>query len=139
MAPSSSEQSSEFHIGDVLSITTGRLVSPDHIGGVYRICDYMLGTSHFTHQLPRASEEIRPHLLAQHPWLSQIVPPEEFEDEAHVWRWVAEQADEHGTMVRVVPVHEPVDRDPLDELAEMRGGTDGIIVVEVGDDKETRS
>lgn len=137
MGPEKSD-SREFHIGDVLSITTGRLVSPDHIDGVYRICDYMLSTNHFTHQLPRASDECRPHLLAQHPEIANVEPPAEFEDEAHVWRWVAEQADRLGTMLVVRPVHEPVDRDPIDELVEMRGGkTRGVIVVDASGELES--
>jgi hypothetical protein len=120
-----------FHLGDVLSITTGRLVSPDGIDGVYRICDYMLDTSHFTHQLPRASKECRPHLLVQHPQLAEVEPPDEFEDEAHVWRWLAEQTERYGVELPVQRVYEPVHRDPIAELVEMRGGTDGIIGVVV--------
>lgn len=57
----------EFHLGDVLSITTGRLISPRGIEGVYDILRFMTGQDLFTHQLPRAMTEMKPRLLAQHP------------------------------------------------------------------------
>ncbi len=57
----------KFHIGDILSITTGRLVSNRHIDGVYDILNFMTGDNLFTHQLPRAAEECRPSLIGQFP------------------------------------------------------------------------
>ncbi len=59
-----------FHIGDILSVTTGIFVSPDGIGGLYDILNYMTGDDLYTHQLPRASQQCRPALLAQHPQLT---------------------------------------------------------------------
>lgn len=32
-----------FHIGDVLTVTTGRLVSPRHMYGVYEILNFLTG------------------------------------------------------------------------------------------------
>ncbi len=63
----------KFHLGDVLSITTGRLVSSRHIDGVYEILNFMTDDNLFTHQLPRAMGECRPHLLRQ---FSQLATPE---------------------------------------------------------------
>ena len=65
-----SRETKKFHIGDVLSITTGLLVSPDHIGGVYQILNYMTRDNLFTHQLGRAADECKPYLLKQFPWLA---------------------------------------------------------------------
>lgn len=48
-----------FHLGDVLSITTGHLLSPRHMEGVYEILNHMTGDQLFTHQLPRASRGMR--------------------------------------------------------------------------------
>jgi len=56
----------EFHIGDVLSITHGRLVSPRHMDGIYDILNFMTGD-----QIPRATEECREPLLRQHPATSR--------------------------------------------------------------------
>lgn len=61
-----------FHIGDILSITTGRLVSPRRMDGVYDILNYMTGDDLFTHQLIRAAEECAPALREQHPDLTDV-------------------------------------------------------------------
>jgi hypothetical protein len=107
-----------FHLGDVLTITTGRLVSPDHIGGVYNILDFMTGDNLFTHQLPRASDECRPALLAQHPQLREVEVPEEFDDKEHVDRWLAEQTERYGTELPVAPL-DPADHTRIHPLEEM--------------------
>lgn len=58
-----------FHISDILSVTTGRLVSNRHIEGVYDILNFLTGDNLFTHQLPRASRECEPWLKTQFPYL----------------------------------------------------------------------
>lgn len=60
----------QFHISDVLSVTTGRLVSTRHIDGIYDILGFLTGnTGLFTHQLPRAMDEVEPCLRSQYPQL----------------------------------------------------------------------
>lgn len=61
-----------FHLGDVLSITHDRLVSPRHMEGVYDICNWLTQDNLFTHQLPRVHDECR---AAQKPrrWSARIV------------------------------------------------------------------
>src|SRR5688500_3274407 len=83
--------SARFPLGEVLSITTGRLVGREAIGGVYRILDYMTGESLFTHQLPRAAEECRPALLAQHPQLKDVEVPDDFDGFEAVYEWLVTQ------------------------------------------------
>lgn len=58
-----------FHISDVISITTGRLVSSRHIDGVYDVLNFLTGDDLHTHQLPRASNECLPWLRTQFPVL----------------------------------------------------------------------
>jgi hypothetical protein len=58
-----------FHISDILSITTGRLVSSRHIEGVYEILNFLTSDELFTHQLPRACRECEPWLKTQFPQL----------------------------------------------------------------------
>jgi hypothetical protein len=113
--------SEQFHLGDILSITTNRLVSPDHIDGVYRIIDYMTGIPHFTHQLPRGADACRPYLLRQHPWLADVVPPKKFRDENHVVEWLSDLTSQYGErhVVDPLPCGDYVGREPLTELAEM--------------------
>lgn len=120
-----------FTLGDVLSITTGRLVSPRHIDGVYDILNHMTGDNLFTHQLPRASNECKPYLLEQFPQLKDV-------DASGVnsenWKsWLAEQVAKYGDEFKVAPLpkdaHEFID--PLSELAE-KIHPDKIITVNVG-------
>ena len=59
----------KFHILDVLSVTTGRLLSPRGMDGIYDILGFMTGEDLFTHQLPRASDVCKPYLLRRFPKL----------------------------------------------------------------------
>ncbi len=108
----------EFHLGDVLSITTERLVSPRHMDGVYDILNFMSSNNLFTHALPRASDECKPYLVAQFP---QLVTPEmdsaiaelgkslkaksgKAEAEKIVADWLARQVAKYGEMFSVKPL-----------------------------------
>lgn len=124
----------QFHLGDLISISDGRLVSPSHIGGVYSILGWMTGESLFTHQLPRAMRECRPHLIEQHPWLEEKPMKDELDRltqtlkgktgvEGAVKKWLAEAVEKFGEMHPVEPcptAHEP--RDPIEELGDLAGG-----------------
>jgi hypothetical protein len=118
------DEMKDYHLGDVLSITTGCLVSPRHIEGVYDILNFMTGDNLFTHQLPRVWEECRPHLQAQHPQLAAIDASGVNKDN---WRaWLDEQVAVYGEMLPVRPVpadaHEQID--PIAEAIAMMGGND---------------
>ncbi len=120
-----------FALGDVLSITTGRLVSRDHIAGVYRILDHMTGERLMTHQIPRAGRECKPHLLRQHPQLAAVV---DFTNEAHIWRWLDEQEATFGATLNVEPLPDGEHdvRDPLEEACDMVG-SEKVFVVNADD------
>jgi hypothetical protein len=128
--------SKTFHLGDILSVTTGKLVSPRHIDGVYDILNWMTGDNLFTHQLPRAMDECQGPLLAQHPGLAAVVPPEDFgpDPKAGVEAWLAGQVAIYGETREVAPLADDVHGhvDPLDELHLMRPDAK-IIVVAVPD------
>lgn len=113
-----------FHIGDILSVTAGALVSPRHMDGVYDILNWMTGDELFTHQLPRALNECEPHLKAQHPDLAAIPVPDfssvpRTDVEAAVKAWVNEQVARFGETREVAPMSasEHTRINPLDELA----------------------
>ena len=108
-----------FDISDILSITTGRLVSTRHIEGVYDILNYMTGDNLFTHALPRASRECAPFLLEQHPQLSNVDASDVTREN---WQaWLSEQRSFYGDELPVKPVpkdaHELIN--PISELADM--------------------
>ena len=82
--------SRRFHIGDVLSITTGRLVSPRGIEGIYDILGYMTDDSPYTTQLGRFAEECLPYLEKQ---LGQTIRlysevPESVKDSLSLYKWL---------------------------------------------------
>lgn len=111
-----------FHLGDILTVTTGKLVSPRHIAAVYDVLNWMTGDNLFTHQLPRAMDECQPHLRAQHPDLANLDVPNFPEGEAAelaVSEWLAGQVSRFGEFRDVAPMptgsHTVID--PLDELA----------------------
>lgn len=111
----------EFHIGDILSITTGRLVSLDHIDGVYNILNYMTGDNLFTHQLPRAARECEGFLLEQHPDLADIKVPE-ITCEAECITWLASIYPTYGErrMVNPLPKGSHTVIDPISEIKMIR-------------------
>lgn len=122
--------SRSFHLGDILSVATGCLVSPRHIDGVYDLCNFMTGDNLFTHQLPRAANECGPEIFRQHPDLKNITVPS-FDGEAEVWAWLAAVTAEYGEHRDIAPLAEGDHTriNPLDELALMRPGVDVIAVV----------
>ncbi len=128
------ETTRKFDLGDILSITTGRLVSTRHMDGVYDILNYMTGDSLFTHQLPRAIRAARPVILQQHPQLAEIEEPE-FSTVTHhqlrmvIHTWLSRMKSQYGDSLPLVPMADWESRNPLQELAEMVG-PERIIVVE---------
>jgi len=127
-----------FHLGDILSVTTGRLVSPRHMDGIYDILNFMTGDNLFTHQLPRACRECEGPLLAQHPDLAAVEVPEEFGGEADVEAWLAAQTARFGE-TRPVARLDPAGHThihPLAELAAINPHAEVITVV-VPDEEES--
>ena len=61
-----SAETREFSLADVLTQTTGRLLTP--IGDVYRFLEWVSGEEGLmTHQLPLVSREVEPFLLDTFP------------------------------------------------------------------------
>lgn len=119
----------QFHIGDVVSITEGSLMSPRHMEGVYDILNFMTGESLFTHQLPIAARECTPELLRQHPQLAGLhlsVTPANFESE------LAKLVATFGEMLEVTPLaeSEPQYDTPVADAIEMMGDATKVVVME---------
>lgn len=120
-----------FHLGDILTITTGRLVSPQHMEGVYGILNWMTGDSLFTHQLPRACDECQGPLLAQHPDLAAVTVPDDFGgDGEKVAAWLAEQVERYGETRQVAPLAAE-DHTRIDPVTEMRAMRPDIEIITV--------
>jgi hypothetical protein len=125
----------DFHIGDILSITDGHLVSPRHIDGVYDILGWMTGDQLWTHQLPRASRECEPSLREQHPDLAAVVFPDGLEGEQPVMAWLAEQVAMFGA-TRPVRKLAAVDHTPIDPITEIKMMRPDAEVIVIDLDKE---
>lgn len=108
----------DFHIADIITAGTGTLVSLRGMDGVYDILNYMTGDNLFTHQIPRATWECMPYLIAQFPWLAEIdssgATPDNHKE------WVRGVVNLYGEMHAVEPLpHDEHERiDPFSELAE---------------------
>lgn len=110
-----------FHLGDILTVTTGCLVSPRKIEGVYDILNFMTQDDIYTHQIPRAMKECKPNLLKQHPQLSDVdaskVTPKNWQ------QWLSEQVAKFGGYLPVqqLPETDHLVKNPVEELVEMVG------------------
>jgi hypothetical protein len=136
-------KSKAFHIGDILSISTGYLVSPRHMEGVYDILNFMTGDTLFTHQLPRAANECRPWLARQHPQLesandwaaaAMATIPEDAPPAARkviIDSFIAAAVERFGETLLIEPI--PADdherKDALTELRELMPNAQVIPVV----------
>lgn len=111
-----------FHFGDLVSVVSGKLVSPEGISGIYAVVDFVTGAPHHTHQLPRASREITPWLIEQHPWLAEVKVPHWVHDNESLFRWLPTAVEQYGELHELEPMPEGryVPRDPIVELAETR-------------------
>lgn len=140
-----------FHISDVLSVTTGLLVSSRHMAGVYDILNFLTGDDLFTHQLPRASKECKPWLRTQFPQLFPENPltanmiasfQEDIEkaaDRGKTCRDWAEAVRVVHELPEMLPVYEMGEDmhlriDPIAELQAMVGDEKVVVVVGGEDD-----
>lgn len=130
------EQSRAFHLGDILTITTGIFMAPRGVDALYDLLGFMTGDSLFTHQLSRAAGECASRLLGQHPDLADVKAPPEWEhgDVARetVEAWLAEQVARFGETREVAPMvaEDHTSVDPVAELESMMPGR--VVVVEDG-------
>lgn len=112
-----------FHVGDILTITTGLLVSPTHMEGAYKILDWVTDDTLFTHQLPRASRAAEPYLRKWFPDLAAVDTPVFSEDDAEleVAEWLDKIVAQHGETREVpqIPEGAYTHINPLQELVDI--------------------
>lgn len=117
----------QFHLGDVLSITTDKLLSPRLMKGVYEILNFMTSEDLFTHQLPRAADECRPLIIQQHPALAHIDASTVTQDNA--FEFLQKQVEIFGEYIDIQPL--PLDSkykiDPIKEAEQLFG--DKLLVI----------
>jgi hypothetical protein len=103
----------QFHLGDLLSITTDRMLAPWGMKAITHLLNHMTGDTLQVFQLPLAADAMRPELLQQHPWLTGLTPPEG-DDKAALLVWFDRAIARHGEHHDVEPAplgwgtHDPI-------------------------------
>lgn len=93
-----------FHVGDILSVTTGVLVSPRGMDGVHDIIEFMVGDGPMGDLgITIARRACMEALVQQHPGLSEIDADTELEPDT-VPGWLAMQVDRFGETLPVSPL-----------------------------------
>lgn len=135
----------KFHLSDVLSVTTGSMLSQKGIGGVYEILNYMTGDNLYTHQLTRALEECRPWLIRWYPILDKVDSSSirDFIDAASnpvdgcAW-FVSSVSKSTGLPMELevwpIPRDDHDNKDPIQELVGIVGKEQVIVVEMPGDE-----
>lgn len=91
-----------FHLGDILSITTGKVLSPRLMDGVLDITEYLYGGKLCCSQAAALSDKCESALLEQLPFLSDIDSSKYTSDDAR--EWLNEQIAIHGEMHEITPI-----------------------------------
>lgn len=129
----------DFELGDILSITTSRLVSRRGMDGVYDILGFMVGESLFTHQLPRVRDEVAPFLLEQYPQLAEIEVPKRLDGKDKWMEWLSKMETKYGRVLSVEAI-DPANHthiDPMSELAMMGIPRERIIPVVLSGEEDS--
>jgi len=136
-----------FELRAVLTVTTERLLTKrlgphdNGISALYDILNWMTSDNLFTHQLPRAGRECKPWLLRWFPGLekaSDALPSLDKlietcggEDGCTKWIEALIAGGQPATFdVPKIPRDDHERKNPFDELVEMRGTDEGIILVQ---------
>jgi len=133
------KETKKFHLGDILSISTGRVCMPNKMRGIYDILNFMTNDDLSTVALPSAADECRPYLLEQLPFLSEI-KDEGFVGEGHAQR-IDSLVAKYGAFHSIRRIHHEDHEIVSDEemVRRLRGDSASEITyieVEVGDDDE---
>jgi hypothetical protein len=115
----SADGTREFHLGDILSVITGRILSPRHIGGVIDLTNFMTGENLEMTAVPRGTDECAGRLLEQHPDLAEVQAPDFGGSQEAVAKWLAVEVARYGAWRKVAPL-DPRDDTHIDPLREMR-------------------
>lgn len=135
----------KFHLGDVLSVATYRVVAPAGIEGIRKILEFMTNDMVFASQISRFLEECKPHLLKQYP---QFASPQIDPDLADLDRllktvkpsarrrtamaWLRRMVAKHGEFLSVkrIPARSHMRRNAVAELMEQKDCDVEVIVLD---------
>jgi hypothetical protein len=87
--------SETFHLGDLLSVTTGTLLAPTKMRGVEALLQHLTGVKLDVHQLLIAADVCAPLMIQDRPWLEGLKPPEGA-DRQDLVSWMSWAVSLHG-------------------------------------------
>lgn len=140
-----------FPLRSLLTVVTERLLTTPEgprdngIGQLYEILNWMTNDNLMTHQLPRANTECKPWLLRWFPELADAqaavadldrrLKSDKDKGPQILSEWIGELKSGNSLIrdayeVERIPADDHEVKDPYVELVAMRGGTDGIIVID---------
>jgi hypothetical protein len=137
-----------FELRVLLTVTTNRLLTKtagpndNGIQDLYDILGWMTNDSPFTHQLPRFAQECRPWLLRWFPGL-EIAKSDtakacldallDSNGAEGIEQWLKQCVDVYGLKTHYdvprIPADDHEKKHPYDELVEIRGTDEGIVIV----------
>jgi hypothetical protein len=137
-------ETKRFPLRVLLTSTTGRLLTKsqgDHDNGIsdlYDLLGWMTNDSPFTHQLPRFNDECKPWLLRWFPKLADadsLLPLldeaiEKIGPERGCEFWLDGLTLDREYDVPRIPRDDHQAKNPYDELVEMRGTDEGVVILQ---------
>ncbi len=95
----------KFHLGDILSVTTGVLVSPHGGNGLRRIMEYMCNRSFkSSDEMTMLKKKCTKSILKQYPTLKKV--DAERVSETNWERWLGEQTGKYGSFKKIKKLNE---------------------------------
>jgi hypothetical protein len=126
--------SKRFHVTHIIMAATGVAMWRDgeDFGVCYDILNFMTGDNLFTHQLPRAGNEVAPYLIDQFPWLKEVKEDIKGCNTENWHEYREKYCAQYGEFHEVYPM--PMDDhdiiDPIDELEQMVDDPSKIIIID---------
>lgn len=106
-----------FPLADILSVTTPNLLSERKADGLTDLLNWMTGDTLEVWQLPRAADEARPALIAQHPFLAEL-QPKRGHSVPGLRMWLRNAEEKHGAELDIQPLADWVHQHPGQELVD---------------------
>ncbi|MER6605748.1 hypothetical protein ABT282_07485 [Streptomyces sp. NPDC000927] len=110
----------EFEIGDILSFTTGKILSRRGMSGLHVLGAHLAGLSLMTHELGFYSDKLREELLRQHPDLGAVKVPDVC-DTQDLETWLSEAESRYGVKRKVSMASDFRTGNPLETFIAMQG------------------
>lgn len=123
------EQKKKFHLGDILTVITGKFLCPDGFSRLYELLDYLTGDKLLTHQLITASKFCKPQLLKQFPELADVDVGNVNKD--NYLQVMEELVKKYGEWFEVSKVKGWTYKHPIKELIDNGMNEDKIMVIEL--------